>query len=104
VRIDRRRFLKGVSVTGALVRIGLPPLAAMFNFNGTALAAGTNETAIDSRFVIWFNGNGIPERYWIPETTGAGYDLSPCLAPILPVKDYVHVVSGIDNVAARLNG
>jgi hypothetical protein len=99
--------LKGVSATGALVRVGLPPLAAMFNFNGTAFAAESNSkggTPIEKRFVIWFNGNGIPERYWIPETTGPGFDLSPCLAPMLPVKDYVHVVSGIDNVAARLNG
>lgn len=107
MRIDRRRFLKGVGATGALVRVGLPPLAAMFNFNGTALASktdGKRGAPIESRFVIWFNGNGIPERYWIPETTGAGYDLSPCLAPMLPVKDYVHVISGIDNVAARLNG
>ena len=107
MRIDRRRFLKGVSATGALVRIGLPPLAAMFNFNGTAYAAATNGkrgTAIQSRFVVWFNGNGIPERYWIPETTGANFDLSPSLAPMLPVKDDIHVISGIDNVAARLNG
>ena len=107
MHIDRRRFLKGVSATGALIRIGLPPLAAMFNFNGTAFASETNKRSgapVDPRFVVWFNGNGIPERYWIPEATGAGYDLSPCLAPMLPVKDYVHVISGIDNVAARLNG
>ena len=24
------------------------------------------EKPIESRFVLWFNGNGIPERYWIP--------------------------------------
>ncbi|HUA83268.1 MAG TPA: DUF1552 domain-containing protein [Bryobacteraceae bacterium] len=106
MQIDRRRFLKGVSATGALIRIGLPPLAVMMNFNGTAYGAETNKkgTPIEKRFVIWFNGNGIPERYWIPETTGMGFDLSPCLAPMLPVRDYVHVISGVDNVAARLNG
>ena len=66
MQIDRRRFLQGVSGAGALIRVGLPPLAAMFNFNGTALAAGNNKkSAIESRFLIWFNGNGIPERYWI---------------------------------------
>src|SRR5579864_2698952 len=107
MQLDRRKFLRGVSVTGALVRVGLPPLAAMFNFNGTAYAAPSRARGaepIESRFLIWFNGNGIPERYWIPETTGKDFDLSPCLAPILPVRDYVHVISGIDNVAARLNG
>ena len=105
MKLDRRKFLKGVSVTGATIRIGLPPLAAMFNLNGTAFAADSGRTnPIEKRFLIWFNGNGIPERYWIPETTGADYELSPCLSPMLPVKDYVHVISGIDNVAARLNG
>src|SRR5271154_1771296 len=106
MRIDRRKFLKGISVTGALVRVGLPPLAAMFNFNGTAYAAPEKKStaAIESLFLIWWNGNGIPERYWIPETTGKDYELSPCLAPLLPVRDYVHVISGLDNVAARLNG
>ena len=44
--------------------------------------------------MIWFNGNGIPERYWIPETTGVGYDLSPCLAPILPVCG-LHALLGL---------
>ena len=75
----------------------------MFNFNGTAYAAAAEERreAIESRFLIWFNGNGIPERYWIPETTGPDYELSPCLAPSSRCKDYVHVISGIDNVAAR---
>src|SRR5215475_13791225 len=105
MKLDRRTFLKGVSVTGAVIKVGLPPLAAMFNFNGTAFAADSGRTnPIEKRFLIWFNGNGIPERYWIPETTGPDYELSPCLTPLLPVKDYVHVISGIDNVAARLNG
>jgi len=106
MKINRRRFLRGVSATGALVRVGLPPLAAMFNFNGTAYAAESQKkgTPIESRFLVWFNGNGIPERYWIPEQTGPDYELTPCLAPLEHLKDYVHVISGIDNVAARLSG
>ena len=39
MKLDRRKFLRGISASGALVRVGLPPLAAMFNFNGTAYAA-----------------------------------------------------------------
>ncbi|MGH9674243.1 MAG: DUF1552 domain-containing protein, partial [Bryobacteraceae bacterium] len=91
-----------MSLTGAVARVGLPPLAAMFNSNGTAYAAGKDGT-IESRFLLWFNGNGIPERYWIPDTTGPDYELTPCLAPLARVRDQVHVISGIDNVAARLN-
>ena len=100
--LSRRRLLRGVSLTGALVRVGLPPLAAMFNTSGTAYAA--SKAAVEKRFLLWFNGNGIPERYWIPAETGADYELTPCLAPLQSVRKYVHVLSGIDNVAARLNG
>ena len=34
-------------------------------------AAKAPSKAIESRFVLWFNGNGIPERYWIPAEEGA---------------------------------
>jgi len=106
MKLTRRTFLRGVSLTGAAVRVGLPPLAAMFNSNGTAFAADAVRPAstIDPRFVLWFNGNGIPERYWIPEETGADYSLTPCLAPLTRVRNYVHVISGIDNLGARLAG
>src|SRR6266705_4636712 len=105
--LSRRRFLRGISLTGASVRVGLPPLAAMFNPNGTAYAAAAKSpaaTPIETRFLVWFNGNGIPERYWIPAETGPDYELTPCLTPLKSVREYVHVISGIDNVAARLNG
>lgn len=107
MKVSRRKFLRGISMTGAAVRVGLPPLAAMFNSNGTAYAAPeatTGSRAVDPRFLIWFNGNGIPERYWIPAEEGPDYALTPCLSPLKSVRDYVHVISGIDNVAARLNG
>jgi hypothetical protein len=104
--LSRRTFLRGISLTGAIIRVGLPPLAAMFNSNGTAYAADATVGAspIESRFLLWFNGNGIPERYWIPTEIGADYSLTPCLAPLASVQNYVHVISGIDNVGARLAG
>jgi hypothetical protein len=104
--LSRRKFLTGIGATGALVQIGLPPLNAMFDFNGTAYAAevGGKALGIDKRFLLWWNGNGIPERYWIPRESGSEYELTPCLEPIAPVRDYVHVLSGIDNVAARRDG
>jgi len=106
MQLSRRTFLKGLSATGAVARVGLPPLAAMFNLNGTAYAAETasGSAAIDTRFLLWFNGNGIPERYWIPRETGPDYELTPCLEPLGQVREYVHVLSGVDNVAARLDG
>src|ERR671934_2768515 len=97
--LTRRRFLRNMSMTGAAIRVGLPPLAAMFNANGTAYAATGAEAAaaVQPRFVFWFNGNGIPERYWIPREIGSDYELTPCLAPLKSLKADIHVVSGIDN-------
>ena len=68
IRVSRRTFLRGIGAAGALVRVGLPPLEAMFNSSGTAYAAETAtgrivQSPIASRFVLWFNGNGIPEKY-----------------------------------------
>ena len=71
-RLSRRALLKGLTAAHAPVVLGLPPLVSMFNSAGTAYAAETtpHKTApIEKRFVIWFNGNGIPERYWIPGET-----------------------------------
>jgi hypothetical protein len=90
--------------------VGLPPLVSMFNSTGTAYAAETtatgklSETAIENRFVLWFNGNGIPERYWIPAETGADYCTTPCLAPLAPYRKDIHVLSGLDNQAAGMPG
>ena len=108
VRTSRRTLLKGLTAAGARIAIGLPPLASMFNSTGTAYAA-TPETAgaakpIESRFVLWFNGNGIPERYWIPSEEGADYEITPCLSPLAAWRKDVHILSGVDNAAAGGKG
>src|SRR3954470_6095954 len=104
VRLSRRAMLKGLTAAGSQIVVGLPPLVSMFNSTGTAYAADTPagpEKPIESRFVLWFNGNGIPERYWIPAEEGTDYRMTPCLAPLAPFREDIHVISGIDNVAAR---
>ena len=103
-RLSRRIFLKGLTLSHAPVLVGIPPLVSMFNSAGTAYAAeklptGAKPGAIESRFVLWFNGNGIPERYWIPNRTGADYDITPCLTPVARLRDDVLVLSGLDNAA-----
>ncbi len=106
--VSRRLFLRGVSAAaGAPVTLGLPPLAAMFNSSGTAYAAPTRggvKSAPASRFVLWFNGNGVVERYWIPTETGTNFVMTPCLAPLAPFREDIHVITGLDNPAARLPG
>ena len=96
-RLSRRTLLKGLSVAQSAVTVGLPPLVSMFNSHGTAYAA--QAAPIERRFVLWFNGNGIPERYWIPDETGSAYALTPCLQPLARLRNDVHIVSGLDNSA-----
>ncbi|MBK5294503.1 MAG: DUF1552 domain-containing protein [Acidobacteriia bacterium] len=96
--------MKGLTAAGSPVVIGLPPLVSMFNSHGTAYAAPgptSGEKAIESRFVLWFNGNGIPERYWIPSEEGSQYNMTPCLSPLAPFRGDFHVLSGVDNAAAK---
>src|SRR5438876_53002 len=99
-KLTRRSFLKGLSLAQAPVWLGLPPLEAFFNEKGTAYGADP----IEKRFVLWFNGNGIPEKYWIPTETGPEYSLTPCLAPLAPLRRDIHVVTGLDNAAAQIPG
>ena len=104
-RVSRRRFLQGLTLAGGAVQVGLPPLVSMFNSTGTAYAAdGVAGKPIESRFVFWFNGNGIPERYWMPTETGPDFHLSPCLNPLARFRDDIHVLSGLDNQAATASG
>ena len=113
VRTSRRSLLKGITAAGARIVEGVPPQTSMFKSIGTAYAA-TPETAapgapaveksIESRFVLWFNGNGIPERYWIPSEEGTDYELTPCLSPLAAWRKDVHVLSGVDNAASSGKG
>ena len=61
-------------------------------------------SAIPTRFVLWFNGNGIPEKYWIPLETGPRFhdDAVPVSAGAVSQRYSRH--HGLDNPAARLPG
>jgi hypothetical protein len=99
-RISRRAVLKG-TLGGAAISFGLPPLEAMFNANGTALAQGA---ALPRRMGIFFWGGGIKKDRWNPTTTGAAWTLSPALEPLAPVKEYINVVTGMDVKTPRVQG
>ena len=99
--LSRRTLLRGFAFAKPAL-LALPPLEAMFNSLGTAYAAGN--APVEKRFVFWFNGNGIPEKYWIPAETGKDYVLTPCLSPLAPFRNDIHVITGIDSPAARMPG
>ena len=88
--MPRRTFLRG-AVAGSGVALALPLLEAMLNQHGTALADGGE---LPKRFGVWFWGNGSHPGNWAPALTGQQWELSPMLAGLAPVKDYVSVVSG----------
>src|SRR6516225_4158512 len=96
--LSRRTFLRGVGLSGAAIRIGLPAFEAIFDANGTAYAAGAGTGAgaaarpIETRFVLWFNGNGIIEKYWIPRNDGPDYEMTPCLQPLARYRRDIHVL------------
>src|SRR5579872_6691225 len=107
-RLSRRVLLKGITLAQSRILVGLPPLVSMFNSSGTAYAAERGsavhtEAPIPNRFVMWFNGNGIPERYWIPIDTGPDYEITSCLAPPARLRNDTHVVTGLDNPTAAVS-
>src|SRR5258708_27556525 len=91
-RIGRRTVLRGM-MGGVGIGVALPPMAAMFNGNGTAYADGA---AIPTRMGIFFFGNGVKPDRWIPDQIGPNWTPSPSLKPLADagVQDYVNVVSG----------
>ena len=104
--LSRRSFLKGVGLSGAAIHVGLPAFEALFNSNGTAYAAAADLAAepIETRFILWFNGNGIIEKYWIPREDGDNFEITPSLQPLARFRQDIHVLSGVDNAAARSPG
>jgi hypothetical protein len=85
-RLSRRTLLKGLGAA-----VALPTLEAMLNTHGTAYASGG---ALPKRFATFFFGNGVVLDRWRPSGTGPSWNLSPSLAPLSAVKDYVNVVTG----------
>jgi hypothetical protein len=64
----------------------------MLNGNGTALASGR---PLPTRLGIFFWGNGVRHKRWIPAQRGAGWHLSEELEPLAAVKPYLNVVTGM---------
>ncbi len=102
--ISRRSILRGM-LGGVAVSVGLPPLEAMFNSNGTAYAAGGG---LPLRFGLFFWGNGNLPDLWTPTGEGSDWALSEQLEPLAAVKDLITVVSGMslhtDNIYPHTSG
>src|SRR5258708_11780634 len=94
--LPRRTVLRGMLAGDIGVTIPLPRMAGMLNGNGDAYAAGG---PLPIRYGTWFWGNGINPPEWVPAATGLGsaWTLSTALMPLLPVKSYLQVITGLTN-------
>src|SRR5262245_7434747 len=90
--LSRRTFLRGAGAA-----LALPWLDAMLP---RAARAGS-APAPPARLACLFFPNGVWQKAWIPEKTGADYDLPFSLEPLAPVKDSVLVLSGLDKANSR---
>jgi hypothetical protein len=95
LRLSRRTVLKGLGTT-----IALPFLEAM----APAAAFGEAPAAAPLRMAFLYVPNGKNIKEWTPIGEGAGFELSPTLEPLTPVKDKIIVFSGLAQRKAFANG
>ncbi|WP_141733965.1 DUF1552 domain-containing protein [Oligoflexus tunisiensis] len=90
--LSRRHMLKGCR-NGLVCSLALPVLDIMLNNSGEAFS---DDSPFPTRFILFFWGNGVRPETFYPAQIGANYQLSTSLAPLMPVKDYVSVLSGFN--------
>jgi len=93
--LSRRTVLRGLGAA-----VGLPLLETMLPDVLGAAAAG--KPPLRMAFVYVPNGKNMTD--WTPSGEGTGYELSPTLAPLAPVKDDVLVLTGLAQRKAFANG
>jgi hypothetical protein len=83
-------------VGGAAVSIGIPTLDCFLDGNGKAFA--DTGARLPVRFGTYFWGLGLTDTpigsRWVPKTKGLGFDITPELMSLTPVKEKVSVFSG----------
>src|SRR5213593_368829 len=85
--IPRRMVLRGMGATLALPLLDgmVPALTAM---------AQTAAKPI-TRFGVMYVVNGMVMEKWTPAAEGAGFELSPTLASLAPLRDRLLVLTGL---------
>ncbi len=88
--LSRRRFLRGSSAV-----FGLPFLPSLLHGqDGAGSDSPGDKPPLRSAFLYF--PNGVWEKAWVPEKTGADYELTPSLEPLAELKEEVLVLSGLD--------
>ena len=90
--LPRRTFLRGVGAA-----VALPLLESMIPA-ATALSQTAARPAPRMGF-IYFPHGAVMDK-WTPATEGTGFGFTPILKPLEPFRNYVTVVSGLENKPA----
>lgn len=96
--LSRRTVLKGLSTA-----IALPWLEAMGPINSWAEESSSGKTA-PNRMAFLYVPNGKNMADWTPSAEGTGFELTPILEPLAPVKDDLLVLTGLTADGARAHG
>ena len=88
--LPRRAFLRAAGAT-----VALPMLDAMLPAFGADAAPWT------PRLGFIYVGNGIVHKTFKPTSEGAGFELSPVLAPLSSLRKQLTVLSGLDHKQAE---
>ena len=89
--LPRRTFLRGLGAT-----VALPLVDAMVPaFSATVKSAA--KPICRMGFIYVPNGVAMNDslNYWTPKGSGAGFDFSPILTPLVPHRDRLTIVSGL---------
>jgi len=92
-RLHRRSLLRGA----AGVAVALPFLEAMLPRGARAQAATP-----PLRFGVFFSANGVIEADWVPKGGETDFTLSTALAPLLPHRQDIVVLHGLNNESSYL--
>jgi hypothetical protein len=91
--LSRRTVLRNLGVS-----LALPFLDAMVP---AATALAQTAAAPKARMGFFYLPHGAIMNNWTPKQEGADFEFSPILKPFEPFRQYVTVVSGLDNKPAR---
>ena len=94
--LPRRTFLRGLGAT-----LALPLLDAMVPAL-SALTATAGKPARRLGFV--YVPNGVIHDEWVPTSAGAGFELSPTLRPLQPVRNKILVLTNLSQKQAESFG
>ena len=94
--LPRRTFLRGLGAT-----LALPLLDSMVPALSALAATGAKPAR---RLGFVYVPNGVIQDQWVPSAAGAGFELSPTLAPLAPVRNKILVLSNLAQKQAESFG